>query len=1204
MIGGVGFVSVPAERRRHPRFEIELSGLIGEADGAKERCVVRDYCQGGFLVERADGKGSLLKPKQQVRIDADLVTARGKHPFGVKATVCWVHGNQIGVELARPSPAIVEILNQHRRHTTGDDEPTAPSSSEGRAIARMRYVAKGLLPNIVRELMTLIRESMLDALDGVKSDVEQHQVLADMSSLDELRQGNRLINAILDRTGEPGLADVNNDKPDDDELRLVDRDEFERWLEASRVATILDRELNDQLGAIGSRLAALRGVDDEVSIRLPFEPQHFTGALKSIAADLEFCPTTRRVVFDSARDVLLARLGGFYTELDGALDKAGAPASGKAQKLAVVRKAVQSMSTGGGTRDQSEPDDAEAAVADAVDAGQPAIDIGQPPAGTTVSVDRGQLEALLAREQDNREQQARQMMQHVLESPSVGSRFEEWMALLNEPMVELARADRTFFRNPEHPLREIVDSLGHLHMFRPDSAVDDNDPMDQRISALLKEISDGRTDAASLRSVSEEINGITAEKSLRFQQNSERVVEAAEGRDQVRRAHTETVQQINHRYAGRRVPTLLQDILDGGWVAVLKLALLNGAEHAARYAENLAVLDDLVRLLGGDAFEGDREPSSAFTVLRKFNEELASVSFDPFRRNEIERRVRQQIAQQARTPAKLVKMAPLHAWPDQAEVESRPEGLTANAWQRLLARCDAIEVGDVLRFANDEDPLDLHVAWIRDDRRLFVLVDHRGLRDREITRHELALGLHRRKIEQVMADGRPVSERAIDDLLERMEQQLAHQAAHDSLTGLINRQQFQAVIERELGDGQGDPPVAALLWIDLAQFRLVNDIHGYDTGDRLLMAVARALETVAVGSVAGHLGADRFALLLRDTELGAAEASAKQAGAAIADIPFEIDGQSLSLGVSIGVVELAIGEGSVSNLIRAAESAVAAAKLAGGGVYVYREDDPDIVRRRQSVQWVAQVDEALEHGRLHLRCQPIVPVNEGSGLSPHYEILLGVADASGEALSIVEFIEAAESYNRMRAVDRWVTRTVIDSIAQNRHQMSELHGFAVNLSGQTASDPGFVDYVREHLQRTGIDPEWLSFEVTETAAVTDLTSSANIVHDLKAMGFKVALDDFGSGLASYAYLKELPVDWLKIDGAFVRKIAADREDYEVVKSINDIGHFLGKETIAEYVADREILRLVREIGVDYAQGYEISPPLLLDDLMRQCSKTA
>jgi EAL domain-containing protein (putative c-di-GMP-specific phosphodiesterase class I) len=180
----------------------------------------------------------------------------------------------------------------------------------------------------------------------------------------------------------------------------------------------------------------------------------------------------------------------------------------------------------------------------------------------------------------------------------------------------------------------------------------------------------------------------------------------------------------------------------------------------------------------------------------------------------------------------------------------------------------------------------------------------------------------------------------------------------------------------------------------------------------------------------------------------------------------------------------------------------------------------------------------------------------------------------------------------------------MERIAAHREHMPQLHGFSVNLPGQTASDPSFVDFVRQQFQRTGIDPAWPSFEVTETAAVSNLSSSAGIIHELKSLGCKVALDDFGSGQASYSYLKQLPVDWLKIDGVFVRKIVADREDYAVVKSINEIGHFLGKRTIAEYVADAEILRLVREVGVDYAQGYGISPPVLMDELLARHSFNA
>ena len=396
-----------------------------------------------------------------------------------------------------------------------------------------------------------------------------------------------------------------------------------------------------------------------------------------------------------------------------------------------------------------------------------------------------------------------------------------------------------------------------------------------------------------------------------------------------------------------------------------------------------------------------------------------------------------------------------------------------------------------------------------------------------------------------------------------------------------------------------------MFWIDIDQFRLVNEIQGYEVGDEVLVATAEALRALNGDALVSHLGGDRFAVVRNDLSGEHAERHAQATLGALQDLSPRSATHRLNLMASIVVVDGAEVDGKASDLMHAADSGFAAAKAAGGNqVYVYRRDDPAIARRQQSVHWITQVDDALDRGHLRLRCQPIVPLRPGGGMTRHFEVLLGVATEDSESLPIAEFIEAAERYNRMRAVDRWVARTVVDWIAAHRSLMPQLHGFAVNLSGQTASDPEFVAYVRDLVQRADIDPSWMSFEVTETAAVADLTAGAGIVQELKKLGFKVALDDFGSGLASYSYLKELPVDWLKIDGVFIRKIAAGRDDYEVVKSINDIGHFLGKQTIAEYVVDDQILSLVRQLGIDFGQGFGISPPMLMEDLVEVATETS
>jgi diguanylate cyclase (GGDEF)-like protein len=675
------------------------------------------------------------------------------------------------------------------------------------------------------------------------------------------------------------------------------------------------------------------------------------------------------------------------------------------------------------------------------------------------------------------------------------------------------------------------------------------------------------------------------------------VVEASEGRERVRLARLRVVETLNERYALKEVPEVMVELLDSGWRSMLELALLRVEDAEALFAERLGIIDDLTATLGGQAHDDERERLGSDRLVEVVRAELAAAAFDPFRVAAVLKRMGRELAATAAEVIRLVRFTPLVSDEDGQACFTPPTGVADEQWPAILGRCEEVGVADRLRFldAGGGEATELRVAWIRSDRGLFTLVDHRGVRQRDITCADLALGLHRREILLEAVDGLPLSERAADGLLARMEERLAHEASHDSLTGLINRNQFRAALEQLLRRSEGASGV--MFSIDIDQFRLVNEIHGYDNGDRLLIAVARMLEKTKGFSVLSHIGGDRFAMLLPETPLDQAERHAETIREQISSMPFSVATHALSVTVSIGVVAVSEGE-VIGNLMQSVEDALSAAKANGGNcVYRFNEDDPEIRRHRESVQWVAQVDEALARGRLKLRCQAIVPITPDKGLAPHYEVLLGVASAQHENLPIAEFIDAAERYNRMRAVDRWVTRTVIEWIAQHRALMPSLRGFAVNLSGQTASDPAFVDFLRQQFQRTGIDPSWLSLEVTETAAVADLSTSAGIVRDLKRLGCRVALDDFGSGLASYSYLKEMPVDWLKIDGAFVRKIAADHGDYAVVKSINEIGHFLGKETIAEYVADQRILELVAEIGVDYAQGFGIAKPVLMDSLV-------
>ncbi len=1203
-------MSAPVERRRSKRYATELRGWIGPAGGNQVACVIRDYCSGGFLVQLLQSAADQqFKPEVGLAIylNTEFLAEKGSRPIRIRASVAWAKGEHLGLSFFRPSEAIVEALQAHDALArSGRDEPvTSSSGGTARCLAKFRHIAKGTLPVLYRDLLVTTLDGLLKRADHLGSNKELQQVYADINALEQLRSGEQLTQATIEAAlDKPPVKDkAPPDKPG--ELSLVETDEFERWLEASRVASLLDRIFNDRIAALGSRLAGIRDVSGDCGLVVPFEPRHFTETLKSFAIKLELGPISRGHLFDTAARMLPDELGEFYHELDQALDDIGAPKAkvvplqtNKAKRG--VRAPVEATSGGGAAPTVGGNDTAPTAPTLKLSS-----NVVQRPFGRPQVLDSSAVAALRHRDEQNRQHLAHEMLNYVTALPHVGEVLSDSLRQLGGALTREAVADEDFFRNPEHPIRRIMDSLGHWQMFRPsDDPTAANDPAWHEIAALLAPVGHQDLDDEALRGIADQVAGLTKEQSRQYQRNVERVVEASEGRDRVRRARRMVSNELDRRYRDKQVPQVVVELLDVGWRAILELAWLNANDGADRYAEMLHLLDQVVRKLGGDFFDQQAGELDTPQVLTRIDDELMAVAFDPYSRNAVQSRLKSELEAAPTGDVELVAMPAPGESEDVRAVTARPEGVAETVWTAILDRCAKIRVGDrILMLDAPRGERAQRVAWIRGDRELFVLVDHRGVRARDLSLKDLAYGVYQHRVELDAVDGRPLSDRAVDAMLGRMEEQLAHQATHDSLTGLLGRQQFNMVLEKAISIPQRADNAGVLLLIDVNQFRLINEIHGYDTGDRLLVAVARQLEKLKSSKVLAHMGGDRFAALLPDIALSDGTEVARGIRTMVEEMPFDWQGGGMSTVVSVGVAALPMSDAGeaahAGAVLQCAESALSLAKASGSdGVYVYNAEDPDIARRKESVQWVVKVDDALDRGHLKLRCQPIVPVRSDAGLTPHYEVLLGVDNGADEPLSIAEFIEAAERYQRMRSIDRWVTRTVMDWVATHRDHMPRLHGFAVNLSGQTASDPGFVQFVRDEFKRTGIEPKWLSFEVTETSAVSDLQASAGIIHDLKSLGCQVALDDFGSGLASYSYLKELPVDWLKIDGVFVRKIASSRDDFGVVKSINEIGHFLGKKTIAEYVADDEILQLVGEIGVDFAQGFGISPPMLMDDLMR------
>lgn len=430
-------------------------------------------------------------------------------------------------------------------------------------------------------------------------------------------------------------------------------------------------------------------------------------------------------------------------------------------------------------------------------------------------------------------------------------------------------------------------------------------------------------------------------------------------------------------------------------------------------------------------------------------------------------------------------------------------------------------------------------------------------------------------------------------------EQILFQSSHDSLTGLVNRREFEARATRLLSTINDAKEEHALCFMDLDQFKIVNDTCGHTAGDELLRQLGKILEkTVRKHDTLARLGGDEFGILMEQCSLKHAHRVATSIQKAIDDFRFAWEGHSFKLGISIGLVSINKATQNLIELLKNADAACYIAKdLGRNRIHIYQDDDSDIAQRHGEMQWVTRLQEALDENKFCLYAQAIMPL--GKGDNRHYELLIRMIDKKNKVIPPGAFLPAAERYNLITKIDYWVIEKAFSLLEEHKSFQNQINFISINLSGQSLADASVTDFIIEQLHESDIDAKKICFEITETSAISNLTLAVKFMSTLKELGCKFALDDFGSGLSSFAYLKSLPVDYLKIDGMFVKDIVDGPIDHAMVKSINEIGQVMGMETIAEFVENDEVKGMLREIGVNYAQGYGIHKPLPFEELLKR-----
>lgn len=439
----------------------------------------------------------------------------------------------------------------------------------------------------------------------------------------------------------------------------------------------------------------------------------------------------------------------------------------------------------------------------------------------------------------------------------------------------------------------------------------------------------------------------------------------------------------------------------------------------------------------------------------------------------------------------------------------------------------------------------------------------------------------------------------IEDVSEarRLSSELSHQATHDALTNTINRAEFEIRLREAIRHANVESVQHTLCFLDLDQFKVINDTCGHIAGDALLQQVTEILrQSLRRGDTLARLGGDEFGIIFSACHIEMARELADKLRNALSDFSFLWEGATFNITASMGMVEIDETATDPVKLLKEADTACYTAKDQGRNqIHVYNDSDLAVAARRSEMEWVSRVREAVAKDRLQLCAQFIQSLSRPEEL--RYEVLVRLIDNDGTIIMPGNFLPAAERYNVATLVDRWVVKSTLAELEQYPEHLARLQACHINLSGQSLSRQDFHEFVAQMLNDYAVPAECICFEITETAAMSNMSEAQTFIESIGRRGCTFALDDFGSGLSSFGYLRSLPVEILKIDGSFVRNIHKDKIHFAMVKSISEIGRLMGKQTVAEFVESGEVLEKLQELSIDYAQGYAIHKPCLLAELL-------
>jgi len=775
---------------------------------------------------------------------------------------------------------------------------------------------------------------------------------------------------------------------------------------------------------------------------------------------------------------------------------------------------------------------------------------------------------------------------------------------LQIPLAKLALLENDFFVDPSHAGRLFIDRLSRLSS----SANFPNKRLEKEIECLVNTIvEEYDTDSAVFSDAVQHIDQLESRQEQALSRNIQRVVDSQQGQEKFRLAR-ESVEHHLHRQLGEgEVPEVLFDLLDHGWRDLLVLMRLQqGAESEAlsRHLNILGELNQQLQELRNHPELMPEEPDSKVeSTVAYLENEISSALPTQVEHNHHLTNLRDMLYGKLAIQLcqHVHRLNPTAIEPEQ--LQGRLDNLPR--LRRWIKRATELELGSELSYRDGQGVARfMKLAWKNESGDRYLFVNDRGQKFAEFNTVQLARHLSHGASPPAPTDELNIVDQSLFETLEETQRTLSFSRNHDSLTSLINRETFTVQLERALKQAQRKQSSHVLLYVDVDKFSLVNEIYDRENGDQVLLEFAQLLAQLHSSKTSSaRLEGDHFAVLLLDRDLDQALQVADRIRSDIETTSIAIEGDEISFTVSIGAAPILEFSTDADVVLDSARQAMRSAKHEGGNKVVAFEENLTSDPRYQEGKSRARQDleRAITGKRFALRAQPIFRTStlEDSEVEPLYEMLLGLKNDDGTISSPAEFIESAEQYGFMNVVDRWVIHEAFNWIHELADRQKKVPHVSINLSSTSLVEDRFLDYILEQISEFGVGTSRICFEITETGAITNFAKAADFVRTLRKIGCRFAIDDFGTGLASHDYLRDLPVDYVKIDGSFVNQIDQNRENYAMVQSINNLAHFLGRKTIAEWVENEDVLKCLRSISVDYLQGWQVGEPRPLGELTEE-----